>query len=746
MTFQKQDKAVLQRIEAAQLEAAQQTGATEVDLEVDLSLLTLTEVPAVLRGYPRIKTLNLRSNQISRIENLPHSLQRLYLSGNPTRNVPQELLGKASDNCLADIRAWFADLTQGKVRNDTVKLLITGNGNVGKSSLVEALQKGICRSKKSSTHGILIDHLSLPDVDERIGFRVFDFGGQEIYHGTHQLFLQTRALQLIVFDAQSETNATTPDRITGETVRNIQLPYWVDSVKRLSPESAFLVVRNKMDDKRFALPSDTRTYIGGWKEADHVYQEVSATSGTGIPVLKGRLIEAARQLPEYGMELPKAWDLMRSFFWNNLKSPTRQRLISRIDFDAQCARHNVLPGSELALLRYLHRTGTLYYDEKRLKDTIIADQEWATEAIYKALDRQGDLYDALRNLNAGRCRAKHIFGAFGPDYTPPQCRLFLSLMESCGLCFPLKDRTYQRADENTFYVFPEFLRIDRPEAVQYRLAQTGYRTFVQQPAFLPYYHIQQLITNWGTKAEIQKVWRTGLEVNSSKGWFVLEADLSQHTLTLSVDSAMADESRTSLLTQFTYHATWQETTPGQPDQSVPTPAHSVLSDVAKPLTPETQPDVPQQRTKELVISYAREDKECAKLLAKKLSYDGLVVWYDRKIDGRSAWDEQIQSRFEACDGYVILISDDYLDKETKAYIHQEEIPCILRRFGPSVFTICIRVGYRKTDKTKLASVPVFDKNADHAPEGVMPDPNTHKREASQFLEAFVQDVILKQFL
>ena len=558
------------------------------------------------------------------------------------------------------------------------------------------------------------------------------------------MFLQTRALQLIVFDAESETNATTPDRITGETVRNVQLPYWVDSVERLSPESAFLIVRNKMDDKRFALPSATSTYIAEWREAGHIYQEVIATSGTGIPVLKGQLIEAARQLPEYGMEMPKSWDQVRSFFWKNLKKPKRKRLISRDYFNTVCTKYGVLRGSELALLRYLHRTGTVYYDEKNLNDTIIADQEWAIEAIYKLLDRESRLYNDLKEKTYGKERVEAIFTAFGAAYTTEQRWLFLSLMQSCGLCFPLKESRYQETNLETYYIFPDFLPAVRPETVQYELtnrADQEQRVFQQQVDFLPYYHIQQLIAQWGVKTPIWNVWRTGLRVSTSEVNFILEADLVNHTLTLSVAKTLSDEWLTVLLQDFSYNnREWYERT-ATDDAKPVVPADLPLAEVQTKL--DSLPDVKQPAIKRLVASYAKEDQRYVDLLGIRLKMRGqlLEFWGDWKIAGNESWQEEIPDEFETCDGYVIFVSNNYMHPK-KEFIHEKEIPIMSRRWQqrPRPFVYVIHTIPFSTEDTSLEPFKSFKKGE------IMPDPKKKELAASAYMEQFWKECIKNEFL
>ena len=506
-----------------------------------------------------LQTLNLERNQISRIENLPDGLQTLNLSYNPTKNFPPELLGKSDYNCLSDWKAWQADLKKGTAINQTVRLLVTGNGNVGKSSLVDALRHGQCTVSHSSTHAIRIETLPLHG-SKPVTAQVFDFGGQEIYTGTHALFLRGRAVQLIVFDAETEKHPTVPDRITGETIRNQPLRHWVETIQRQSPDSQFVLVQNKMDCPDKLNPA-TVTFLTTCEDKGMIVAKVSATGGRGIPALHGHLCEAAYALPEYGLQMPLSWHNVRKYFIDNLAitATDRQKLIDKPAFDRLCKKRGVLPGSEPALLRYLHRSGAVYHDEEYLTNTIIADQEWAIKAIYTALDRSGDLYERLRNQSYGKCQVRDLFSSLRDDYTPDQRWLLLNFMESCGLCFPVKEQDYEPANEQTYYIFPEFLPTETPLAVSDFISQGSPRTFQQTLDFLPCAHVQQLIARWGLKTPIWNIGRTGLYVQTPEGGFALTADREKHRLMLHVDSDMPADWLDDLLKHFSYHnKPWDE--------------------------------------------------------------------------------------------------------------------------------------------------------------------------------------------
>src|SRR5262249_25160252 len=104
-----------------------------------------------------------------------------------------------------------------------------------------------------STHGIQLESWSMECGDQTVQINVWDFGGQDIYRNTHRLFLQTRAVFLIVWDR--ETEQTPSYQEDAFTFDHEPLKYWLDYVEDVAPGAEVIVVENKCDEgKRTELP------------------------------------------------------------------------------------------------------------------------------------------------------------------------------------------------------------------------------------------------------------------------------------------------------------------------------------------------------------------------------------------------------------------------------------------------------------------------------------------------------------
>ena len=87
--------------------------------------------------------------------------------------------------------------------------MVLGNGRVGKTQICWRLRDENYDAAVESTHGIIVSSSPLQQTDDGASLaqlQTWDFGGQDIYHGTHALFLKTRAVFLLVWASESENS------------------------------------------------------------------------------------------------------------------------------------------------------------------------------------------------------------------------------------------------------------------------------------------------------------------------------------------------------------------------------------------------------------------------------------------------------------------------------------------------------------------------------------------------------------
>ncbi|MBI5917577.1 MAG: leucine-rich repeat domain-containing protein, partial [Bacteroidetes bacterium] len=139
-----------------------------------------------------------------------------------------------------------------------VKLILLGNSDAGKTSMLHYLQTGEFLSNRDSTHGLQV-HRWLPDPARfpllaDVAVSIWDFGGQEYYHGAYRLFMSANATYLLLWDTATDLNGRRLTRLkTGEAevpLEHFKLPYWLDTVRHYGGTvtlAPLLAVQNKTD-------------------------------------------------------------------------------------------------------------------------------------------------------------------------------------------------------------------------------------------------------------------------------------------------------------------------------------------------------------------------------------------------------------------------------------------------------------------------------------------------------------------
>ena len=321
------------------------------------------------------------------------------------------------------------------------KLLIVGPGRVGKTCLLNKLMDPDYEVDltQDSTDGIDIHKwpIKIEYEDREIDFRInfWDFGGQEIYHATHQFFLTKRSLYLYIWTAREDERTTDFD-------------YWLNVIRLLSGESPTLMVMNKSDERIREIEQESIRKLFPNVERFH---QVSALNARGMDDLRRDIKEFIADLPHIGDKLPEVWiDIRREL------EELNENFVSHERFLEICGKHGLDAPRADFLSDYFHDLGIfLHFKEtKLLEDILILKPEWGTAAVYDVLN-DPQIREAKGRFN--RADLKRIWERYPADKRPH----LLQLMEKFELCFRLGDSV----DSNK-YVAPELMSPDRSALAQ----------------------------------------------------------------------------------------------------------------------------------------------------------------------------------------------------------------------------------------------------------------------------------------
>jgi internalin A len=341
---------------------------------LNLSDNQLTALPDGIGQLTNLTSLDLSSNKLTALpEEIGQltSLKNLYLAENRLSQIPPEVVEQGG---LA-IRDYYRQRLEEKT--DYIyeaKLLVIGEGGAGKTSLANKL---ISSNYKLKLEGGETPEKSTEGIDVlRLGFKhssgnpfrinLWDFGGQEIYHATHQFFLTKRSLYLLVADTRQD---------------NTDFNYWLEVVELLSESSPVLIIKNEKQER--PCPVNENQLRGRFPNLEKILATNLATN-RGLPEIRAAIKHHISQLPHIGTPLPKTWVRVREALE---KDP--RHYISQAEFLTLCDTHGFKRREDkLQLSGYLHDLGVClhFQDDPILKHHVILKPEWGTAAVYKVLD------------------------------------------------------------------------------------------------------------------------------------------------------------------------------------------------------------------------------------------------------------------------------------------------------------------------------------------------------------------------
>ena len=451
-------------------------------------------------------------------------------------DMPAEVLSSGPlDNALPKIRAHLRDLGPAPERLRDAKLMVLGNGRVGKTQLCRRLFGEAFEEAADSTHGIVVRPLpfdATPDGAPAT-VHVWDFGGQDIYHGTHALFLKARAIFLVAWTpAAEEAGEHAHD---GVLFRNYLLPYWLSYVKTFGGTNAPLLVVQTQCDRgavdAVPLGEPAAALLRAFETATTLHH--SARTGKGHAALEEALADLYAQIdqPLIGPGRAKVKARIEAMIADDAERPAaekRHRTLPLAEFDRMCDEAGLISDPAL-FLRFLSDAGVVFHRPGLFGDAVILDQAWALEAIYAVFDRSATL-PILRDAMGGRF-TRSLLGRLlwdGAEYSEKEQKLFLSMMQACGMCFVHREAQPKLGIEAE-YVAPDLLP-EAPQRGEWR-DPLGEHRRVRRHALLPAALVRSVVAAVGAQAgERARYWRTGV--------YLFERELGARGV---VEQEMADD-------------------------------------------------------------------------------------------------------------------------------------------------------------------------------------------------------------
>jgi internalin A len=354
--------------------------------------------PTPLTSLAKLTTLDLNDNKISDFSFLQYfdKLAALDFANNPHwLNIPTDLIAKArvlhswddDEKDPTDAQALIRYLVHAQQHYRAIKeakVILVGDPEVGKTSLIRRLLYDTFDPDSKSTQKIEIHHddtqFFLDSADSQpLKVHFWDFGGQEIQHSLHKLFLSERCVYVCVVQARTEDKA-------GES----PVEYWLDLIRQYGGDSPVIVVVNKCD-----IPQHKN-----FRFSDHKYQEqfpslqlpsiqTDSQTGTGMAELKNALQTALNSLQHLRFRLPAA-----HFAVKETLQELNKDYISIEKFDEICEAAGEQHGFAFEendtryLADLLHDLGVVVYFKEKdhdLSSKTVLNPAWISEGMYKVI-------------------------------------------------------------------------------------------------------------------------------------------------------------------------------------------------------------------------------------------------------------------------------------------------------------------------------------------------------------------------
>lgn len=488
--------------------------------KLDLSNNALKSVNESILNLKNLEYLHLNGNMLAdipaKVVSLP-SLKKLFLQDNPFEMLPPEIMARGIDS----IRNFFKELDEKDFLYEA-KLIIVGEGRVGKTCIANALTNtNSTLEDTESTEGININRWVIskyeaeklnPKIQRDLQINIWDFGGQEIYHSTHQFFLTKRAVYLLVTESRKED-------------RHDDFYYWLNIIKLLGDNSPIFMVLNKCDQPTKELPiKEYKETFPNLKE----FQKISLRPEFNRTFIdfKNRLATMASNLPHIGNPLPKTWVDIRIDL-ESLKL-SGKNFISENDYLDICKRRYRPTESALFLSEYFHDLGVMLHFQKDidLKETVFLNHEWITKGVYKILD------DRIVIAQKGRFSIEDIGRIWHEDEYKSKTRELLSLMKNrkFDLCFEFA---------NGEFLVPRLLPVDEIEH-DWKHSSENLR-FEIHYKFMPKGILTRLIVKMNHDIDREMYWRYGVVLKYQETKAIIKERYFENKISIELSGAYKKE-------------------------------------------------------------------------------------------------------------------------------------------------------------------------------------------------------------
>jgi hypothetical protein len=398
---------------------------------LDLGDNQLASLPESLGDLTTLTTLYLDGNQLAvlprTLGRLP-ALQDIAVTGNP---LPVEVIAAAAEGS-EELLNYLRLVHDEGVEIAEAKLVFVGEGEVGKSTLLAALRGDPWIEDRLQTHGMEMKPVTVYDHHGNVLIlNGWDFGGQQIYRPTHQLFFTAPAVYLVMWKPR-------PGPELG------MVEHWLETIQhRAGPGARVHVVATHggpQERVAFLDEAGLRERFGDLIVNFHAVDSRPAKGngdGYGLAELKSAIAETASKLPHVRRWYPNSWLKARKAL-----AARPEQSLTYSEYETMLFEKGLTKVAARSLAINAHALGNWihYADEPTLAEVVILKPAWLSVAIARVLQ---DPEAAVGGGLVTHRRLGYIWSTpirdIDPRYTHTQQQVFLRLMERFNLTYRLPE-------------------------------------------------------------------------------------------------------------------------------------------------------------------------------------------------------------------------------------------------------------------------------------------------------------------
>ena len=487
------------------------THLTELDLS---ECSNLRELPTGIRNMKALRRLDLHDLTLRELPDwLPEIAEHFSLTPYERKNGNHKAIVHLYHTTVEDIKdmsifeqpyelvvKWFEERKLGRTQPlNEIKVVFLGDGEAGKSHTIARLMNDggdpdhqIFDGK--STPGIVIRNKKYDIGGRKVQVHYWDFGGQEIMHSMHRIFLTGRTMYVVLLNARDDTQ--------GDRAR-----YWLHNVKSFAPDSPVLLVLNKIDQNENASVDevDLRGRYGKLTQvvklsALNFSREEFTSAFTNV------LLDEIKKTGYLDAPWPVSWKQVKQ----KLENMSTHYILGD-DYQAIC-NECLVDDNQKNLLHWFNDLGISFCccdeEDYALEDYLILRPDWITNALYIIL------FNRLEGAHNGLIPHKSIYNLLKTAHSNPEirCTLPYAKYNNSDIQYVLGvmrkfNLSFTDGHENEFV--PMLCQQSSTVDVQYYREDADTLEFNMEFDYLPNNLLHRLMVDRHSELDMDNVWRTG---------------------------------------------------------------------------------------------------------------------------------------------------------------------------------------------------------------------------------------------